>query len=205
MTAGVAGFIGVKCSRPSVAYTQEHQHTHTHKQMHREKKERQKTGCKQQDQNKTEMAGRRWLEDCDRYSPQPHTYTSRSGDFADVLGIFFFYFYFCHKRKKERKDFTPHTVYTFYWQDVKRKEVTESNRCLVMSSIQAPSYGKLDVSLSLGIFQMQLITNKQYLTNVALRGVQFGSLGSLPVCYSSYHGCLPHSHLLPHLQKLHAV
>lgn len=110
MTAGVAGFTGVKCSRPSVADTQEHQHTHTHKQMHREEKERQKTGCEQQDQNKTEMAGR--LEDCDRYSPQAHTYMPRSGDFADVLGIFFFYFYFCHKRKKERKDVTPHTVYT---------------------------------------------------------------------------------------------
>lgn len=198
MTAGVAGFIGVKCSRPSVAHTQEHQHTHTHKQMHREEKER--TGCEQQDQNKTEMAGRRWLEDCNGYSPQAHTYMPRSGDFADVLGIFFFSFYFCHKKRCN----TPHCL--CWSQDKMSIEVTESNSCLVMSSIQAPSYGKLDVSLSLGIFQMQLITNTQYLTNVvALRGAQFGSLGSLPVCYSSYHGCLPHSHLLPHLQKPHAV
>lgn len=186
MTAGVAGFTGVKCSRPSVAYTQEHQHTHTHKQMHREEKERQKTGCEQQDQNKTEMARRRGLEDCDRYSPQAHTYMPRSGDFADVLGIFFFYFYFCHKRKKKEKMLHPTLSILKSTQDVKRKEVTESNRCLVKSSIQAPSYGKLDVSLSLGIFQMQLITNTQYLTNVvAVRGVQFGSLGFLPVCYSS--------------------
>lgn len=60
MTAGVAGFIGVKCSRPSVAYTQEHQHTHTHKQMHREKKERKRRDRRQAANNRTKTK-QKWL------------------------------------------------------------------------------------------------------------------------------------------------
>lgn len=177
--------------------------THTQTNAQREKGETedrlQTTGPKQNRNGWSTVTGGLWQ----IQSSSTHLHVKEWG-FCRCIGDFLLLFLF-FKRKKFRKDVTPHTVYTFYWQDVKRKEVTESNRCLVMSSIQAPNYGKLDVSLSLGIFQMQLITNKQYLTNVALRGVQFGSLGSLPVCYSSYHGCLPHSHLLPHLQKLHAV
>lgn len=101
-------------------------------------------------------------------------------------GFSSFIYIFVTREKKKEKMLHPTLSILKSTQDVKRKEVTESNRCLVKSSIQAPSYGKLDVSLSLGIFQMQLITNTQYLTNVvAVRGVEFGSLGFLPVCYSS--------------------
>lgn len=170
-----------------VLHIQKNTNTHIHTNKCTERKRRDR---RQAANNRTKTK-QKWLVDEDWRTVTDtvlkHTPTCQGGEILQMYwGFSSFIYIFVTREKKKEKMLHPTLSILKSTQDVKRKEVTESNRCLVKSSIQAPSYGKLDVSLSLGIFQMQLITNTQYLTNVvAVRGVQFGSLGFLPVCYSS--------------------
>lgn len=166
-----------------------HKNTNTH--IHTNKCTERKRRDRRQAANNRTKTKQKWLVDEDWRTVTDtvlkHTPTCQGVEILQMYwGFSSFISIFVTREKKKEKMLHPTLSILKSTQDVKRKEVTESNRCLVKSSIQAPSYGKLDVSLSLGIFQMQLITNTQYLTNVvAVRGVQFGSLGFLPVCYSS--------------------
>lgn len=117
-----------------------HKNTNTHIQTNK-CTERKRSDRRQAANNRTKTK-QKWLVDEDWRTVTDTVLThlhAKEWRFCRCIGDFLlFVSIFVTREKKKEKMLHPTLSILKSTQDVKRKEVTESNRCLVKSSIQAP-------------------------------------------------------------------